>query len=89
MDQSQRQQDYTLAVCRDEYQKIARALLAKTAKRIQALKPDEIKPFLLPRLLKDLQAVTERALGVADATVKVESENRFERWLMSSACIVP
>jgi len=80
VDRAQEQQDYTLANAREEMQRIARALLMKTAQRIQSLDPNDIKPFLLSKHLKDIQVIIERTMGVADATVKVDSEDRFARW---------
>ena len=80
LERAQDREDYDLAQCRTETQKIARALLLKAGKAIRDLDPSTIKTFLLPRIVKDMQGVLERTLGVADATVKVEGEDRFARW---------
>lgn len=80
IEQAHDREDYDLAQCRGEMQKIARGLLMKAARAISDLDPKSIKPFLLPKIVKDMQSVIERTLGVADATVKVEGEDRFARW---------
>jgi hypothetical protein len=69
-------------MARGEIQRLARALVIKAAERIKALKPEEIKAELLPRILGDMQRVIERTLGVADATVRVESNDPFYDWTM-------
>jgi hypothetical protein len=80
MEGAQARQDYTLEMARGEMQKIARVLLVKTAEKIRMLSPSEIEPDLLPRLLTGLQKIIERTMGVADATVKVQTDDPFALW---------
>lgn len=79
---AQERQDYTLAQARAEVQGAARVLLNRVAARIKVLDPDEVDANKLPSFLKDLQVVLERTLGVADASVEVRTEGRFQRWTL-------
>ncbi len=83
MEGAQARQDYTLEMARGEMQRVARVLLVKAAEKVRQLQVNDIPATLLPRLLTDLQKVIERTMGVADATVKVQTDDPFALWSLN------
>lgn len=80
MQAAQMAEDYSLVKERREVQTVARAFLQRIAKRIGELEPKELDANKLIAQLQTTQVVLERTLGVADATVAVQQDDRFRGW---------
>lgn len=77
---AQMAEDYSIVKARREVQTAARVYLARLAASIAKLDPDQLDPNKLINQLQCTQAVLERTLGVADATVSIQGSDRFAHW---------
>jgi hypothetical protein len=80
MQNAQMAEDYSIVKARREVQTAARVYLARLATAIAALDPTALDPNKLVGQLQCTQAVLERTLGVADATVQIQGNDRFANW---------
>ncbi len=78
--QAQAAEDYNIIKARREVQTAARIFLARIAQRIARLDPDELDANKVVSQLQCTQAVIERTLGIADATVSIQGQDRFASW---------
>jgi len=82
-EQVQRQEDYTLQRARHEQLQLARAAQGKLARRITTADPERIPEALMAKMLRELQAVMDRAFGLLDQDGGRDArraEGRFARW---------
>jgi len=80
INKEQDKEDYTLAKHRSEMQNVGRVLMNKVAVSVASIDPDDIDPNRVDTMLKNIQVLIERTLGVADATVAHKDESRYADW---------